>query len=70
MGGLMWRRVMRLIEQVEGAGYRDRHGHPIENNVAYRALKEAMNSGTQGRPSMLGAAAKASSDGTEPGETA
>lgn len=31
--------VEDLIEQVEGAGYRDRIGHPLENNVAFKKAK-------------------------------
>ena len=28
-----------LIDQVEGSGYRDKHGHPLENNEAFIELK-------------------------------
>jgi hypothetical protein len=31
-----------LIEQVEGADYRDVRGKPLEENIAYLALKEAV----------------------------
>jgi hypothetical protein len=25
-----------LVAQILGSGYRDRHGHPLENNLAFR----------------------------------
>ncbi len=31
-----------LIAQIEGAEYRDKHGHPLENNTAFQALKAAV----------------------------
>lgn len=31
--------IEELVSQVEGAGYRDRIGHPLENNVAFRKAK-------------------------------
>lgn len=31
-----------LFDQVDGAGYRDAHGHPLENNAAYLAIKAAV----------------------------
>lgn len=35
------RLALDLIRQIEGQGYRDKHGHPIENNVAFKALRDA-----------------------------
>lgn len=34
--------IVAFIDQIEGSGYRDKHGHPIENNVAYKALRDAV----------------------------
>jgi hypothetical protein len=30
--------VLDLVDQINGAGFRDAHGHPIEMNVAYLEL--------------------------------
>ena len=31
--------VRDLIQQIEGSDYRDKHGHPLENNEAFIELK-------------------------------
>lgn len=30
--------VLYFMDQIAGAGFRDAHGHPIENNMAYMEL--------------------------------
>lgn len=34
--------IHNLIEQVEGSNYTDRHGHALEMNAHYKALKDSV----------------------------
>ena len=34
--------LANLLEQLNGSGWRDRHGHPIEQNVAFQAAREVL----------------------------
>ena len=35
-------RVEHFLEQIDGAGFRDKHGHPLENNAALIELARAV----------------------------
>lgn len=37
-----------LVGQLRDAGYRDRYGHPVENNAAYRAAIQVLADGPRG----------------------
>lgn len=75
MGGLendpfdaLVRMVNRFIGQAQDADYRDKHGHPLENNVHYEHLRQACftppDKALEDVPPVCGDTSKASEDQT------